>query len=148
MTASDEDELRKRVRVEIRLQYGSVRKASIAGDVSNTTVGQWLRGETTIAVSDSVRRFAVNAFGWANDWPENPPPSPIAKPKDPTNGDLLRILIAMAMKIDDSNALLRAIALDRKIALPPELEHPPASVVPAEPQRSHGGRHRGSRRDD
>jgi transcriptional regulator with XRE-family HTH domain len=68
----NDSELRERVREERRLRGLSVRAASTSGGVSNTAWGEWERGIRPL--TGGLRVAVAQTFGWASDWPENPPP--------------------------------------------------------------------------
>lgn len=65
------EDLAERVRAE-RLRRGlSMRTASAAGQVSNTTWGAFENGSAKLG--DSMRRAVATAFSWPIDWPERTP---------------------------------------------------------------------------
>ncbi len=69
------DDLRERVALERKLRYKSDRAAATAGGVANTTWSRWMNGDD---LTDGMRQAVAKAFNWPPDWPENPPPTPLA----------------------------------------------------------------------
>lgn len=65
------DDLVERVRAERTRRGMSIRAASSAGGVSNTTWGAFEAG--TASLGGSMRVAVAKAFDWPTDWPEMPP---------------------------------------------------------------------------
>lgn len=68
MTESPRDKVLR----ERRKRGWSVRKAAIAGHISNTTWGRYESGE--LELSGAIRNAIAVAFGWPSDWPDRDVP--------------------------------------------------------------------------
>lgn len=62
--------MNRRVTAIRERRFGSVRQAALAGGVSNTT---WARYEESGNLTHGMRVAIAQAFGFEEDWPENPP---------------------------------------------------------------------------
>ena len=66
-------DLRERVATERMYRGGmSIREASVAGSISNTTWSKWEAGSSEL--TNKLAAAIARAFDWPADWPSNPPP--------------------------------------------------------------------------
>lgn len=65
--------LRERVRAERAVRMLSIRQASNAGGISNTSWSSFENGKTGLTVR--MRYAVAKAFGWDDDWPFTQPPT-------------------------------------------------------------------------
>lgn len=107
-------ELRELVSCQRKLKYRSIRAAATAGEVSNTRWGDFEKGK--IGVTDAVRHGVAKAFGWSDDWPENPPAPPDAAGvlNHPSRADLAAQIDGAVARI--LAAVMTAADADRVVA--------------------------------
>lgn len=100
------EDLRVRVTDEIKMRYGSVRRAAEASGMTNTTWGNWLRGRTEL--TPRLRSAIAEAFDWPLDWPDRPPPRPLPQGSE---WDQFRALVSEGASAGIENAARLDLAL-------------------------------------
>lgn len=88
--------------------------------VTNTTWSRWEAG--TGKLTKGVRSAVAVAFGWANDWPENPPPPPTAPGQQDLEqqvANLVDMLTELTKQVAEQRVDLWDVQKDVQKLLPP-----------------------------
>jgi transcriptional regulator with XRE-family HTH domain len=110
----------ERVVAERQRRGLTIRQAAGLTDITNTT---WSRWENDGGVpSPKLRTAVATAFGWGQDWPENPPPLPVPTDHGVTLPDLDAKLERIINAQVDARVIGRTTAADATLAVTEALE--------------------------